>query len=314
MELQKCFDVLYKNMKKIIITGANGFVGSCLAKNFVESGFEVTAIVRNEKSDISSISKINGLKIVYCNLEEINNLHKILTDKYDLFFHLAWDSSAGEKRSDVGIQLSNVEYTCNAVKEAKKLGCKRFIFANSIMSYEAREYISNDNSNPTLGYIYSTAKLTAGMMAKTIAVSEKIEYIDVIISNIYGVGEKSMRFLNSTVRKIISCESLKLTSCQQIYDFIYITDAAEAIKIASINGKNLNSYYIGNKTQRKLKDYVLDIKETLKSDVKIEFGAVPFNGAYFNYSDITDTNKIFKLGFKINVDFKTGIKMLADSI
>lgn len=301
-------------MKKVIITGANGFVGNYLTKTFAESGFEVTAVVRNEKSDVSFIKKINGVKIIYCSLEEISSLYDMTEHDYDLFLHFAWDSSAGDGRGNVKLQLSNVEYSCDAVKTAKKLGCRRFVFANSIMAYEAREYILSDNAHPAPGYIYSTAKLTAGMMAKTIAVSENIEYIDVIISNIYGAGEKSMRFLNSVVHKIISGESLKLTSCQQIYDFIYITDAAEAIKTASINGKNLTSYYIGNKNQRKLKDFILEIKEVLNFDVNIEFGAVPFNGTYFTYSELIDTHSIFKLGFDVNVDFKTGIKMLADSI
>lgn len=301
-------------MKKVIITGANGFIGSNLTKIFSEDGFEVTAVVRDKNSDVSSISSLQGIKIVYCSLDNIEDLSSILTEKYDLFLHFAWDSSAGIGRCDENLQLKNIEATCKAVKTAKKLGCKRFVFAGSIMAYEARESVLNNGFSPSSSYIYSISKLTASMMAKTVAVSENIEFVDVVISNIYGVGEKSMRFLNSTVHKIISGEHLKLTSCQQTYDFIYVTDAAEAIKTVALKGKNLTSYYIGNREQRKLKEFVLDIKQALESDVDIEFGAIPFNGVYFDYKDIIDTEGIYKLGFNTKVDFKFGVKKLAESI
>lgn len=303
-----------KDMKKVIITGANGFVGSYLTKSFANYGFEVTAIVRNENSDISSIKEIDRVNIVFCDLDNIATLPKLLSEKYDLFLHFAWDSSAGIGRCDVNLQLNNVYTTCAAVKIAKKLGCKRFVFAGSIMEYEAKEYVLETSDEPNPAYIYSIAKLTASMMAKTVAASENIEYIDTVISNIYGVGEKSMRFLNSTVKKILSGEKLRLTSCQQMYDFIYITDAVEAIKIAALKGRSMTSYYIGNKNQRILKDFVLDINDALKSDTIIEFGAIPFNGTYFNYSDVIDTHAVYRLGFNADINFKTGVKMLADSI
>lgn len=301
-------------MKKVIITGANGFVGSYLTRCFAECGFEVTAIVRNETSDISSIRDIERVKIVYCDLDNIEMLPSILSGKYELFMHFAWNSSAGSGRSDVNIQLNNVHATCMAVKIAKMLGCRRFVFAGSIMEYEAKEYVLETSGAPNSAYIYSIAKLTASMMAKTLSASQNIEYIDTVISNIYGVGEKSMRFLNSTVKKILSSEKVRLTSCQQMYDFIYITDAVEAIKIAALKGESMTSYYIGNKNQRILKDFVLDIKDVLKSDTIIEFGVIPFNGTYFNYNDVIDTHAVHRLGFNADINFKTGVKILADSM
>ncbi len=302
--------------KKLILTGANGFVGSYIARSFSDSGYEITAVVRNKNSDISLLKGINNIQIVFCDLDSIEDLPQILSHKnYDLFLHFAWEASAGADRSNTAIQLKNVEATCKAVKTAKELHCNRFVFAGSIMTYEAKEYVLNNNSTPSPTYIYSTAKLTASMMAKITAVEQNIEYINVVISNIYGIGERSMRFLNSTIHKIISgTTELNLTSCEQIYDFIYASDAAQAIKTASLYGENLSSFYIGNREQYPLKKFILDIKDALNSTVTINFGAVEFNGAYFDYHDIIDTNKLSELGFKPRISFKEGIKMLAENI
>ena len=302
-------------MKKVIITGASGFVGSYLVNEFLSNGYEVTAVVRNEKSDVSAFQKKENINIVYCELKDIQTLKEKLSGQYDYFLHFAWESSAGQGRGNYELQLKNVEYSCNCVKVAKLLGCKRFVFAGSIMAYETKEFVLKNGAEPTSAYIYSIAKLTASMMAKTVAVQNNIEFIDVVISNIYGVGEESERFLNATVKKIVSgTESIDLTTCEQIYDFIYVTDAVRQIRFASEKGMNLNSYYIGNKEQFKLRQFVEKIKIALNSDVKLNFGAVKFSGAYFDYKSVIDTDSIFSLGFMSEIDFETGVKLLKDSI
>lgn len=302
-------------MKKVIITGASGFVGSYLVNEFLSNGYEVTAVVRNEKSDVSAFQKKENINIVYCELKDIQTLKEKLSGQYDYFLHFAWESSAGQGRGNYELQLKNVEYSCNCVKVAKLLGCKRFVFAGSIMAYEAKEFVLKNGAEPTSAYIYSIAKLTASMMAKTVAVQNNIEFIDVVISNIYGVGEKSERFLNATVKKIVSgTESIDLTTCEQLYDFIYVTDAVRQIRFALEKGEGLNSYYIGNKEQFKLRQFVEKIKIALNSDVKLNFGAVEFSGAYFEYKNVIDTDLVFNLGFVTEIDFETGVKLLKDSI
>ena len=302
-------------MKKVIITGASGFVGSYLVNEFLSNGYEVTAVVRNENSDVSAFCKNENVNIIYCELKDILSLKDKLFGQYDCFLHFAWDSSAGQGRSNYELQLKNVEYSCECVKLAKELGCKRFVFAGSIMAYEAKEFVLNKGAEPTPAYIYSISKLTAAMMTKTISVQYGIEYIDVVISNIFGVGEKSERFLNATVKRILSgVQSLDLTTCEQIYDFIYVTDAVRQIRIASEKGESLRSYYIGNKEQFELRKFVEAIKDVLSSEVQLNFGAIEFSGTYFDYKSVIDTDSVFNLGFVPEIDFETGVKLLKNSI
>lgn len=295
-------------MTKTIITGASGFVGKSLVKELSAKGYEVLAIIRN-KNKVSEFDDLSNVSVVVCDLRDISNLKNFLpkTD-YSYFFHLAWEGTSGPDREDYHKQLQNVVYTCEAVKTAKELGCKRFIYAGSLMEYESIKYIPINGSIPVKNYIYRTAKLTAHYMAKSLAVDLGIDFVTGTISNAYGEGEISPRLINSTIRILLKNEKTSFTSGEQLYDFIYITDVAKAFIAIAEKGRAYGNYYIGNRTQRKLKDYLIDIKNCIDKNIELGFGEIPFYGASLDYTEF-DTNALYEdTDFKCEVDFMEGIK------
>jgi UDP-glucose 4-epimerase len=83
------------------------------------------------------------------------------------------------------------------------------------------------------------------------------------ITNTYGVGESSPRFLNSTIRKIIHGEPLEFTSGIQNYDFIYVTDVAKAFRLLGEKGKANKGYIIGSGAAKPLRQFVEEILSNL---------------------------------------------------
>lgn len=298
---------------RAIVTGATGFVGQWLVKKLCQNGVYVTVITHTLNRVPENWKKT--LEIIECTIEQYKNLQKkdFQHDNYDFFFHLAWAGTSGPERADYTLQLKNVYAACEAVKLAKRLSCQRFINAGSIMEYEATAYIPQDGAEPSIGYVYSISKLATDFMAKSVSVQENIEYINIIISNIYGIGEKSERFLNQLLRKMISNQKIPLTSGEQLYDFIYVTDAVNGIIYAAQNGKNCSAYYIGNREPQPLKNYILQVKDILGSNAELAFGEVPFKGAKLTYKEF-DTNKLYDLGYDIEVPFREGILMTAEWI
>ena len=296
---------------RAIVTGATGFLGRQLVEELIAQNNEVTIIVR----DINKIPEKwkRSVHVVEVSLEELaeTDISKFHNSVSDMFFHMAWSGTAGNSRTDISLQLDNVKYTCDAVKLAKKMNCNKFINAGSIMEYETMKFIPQDDSRPGLGNIYSIAKLTADCMAKTLATQEGVSYINVIISNIYGIGEKSPRFLNSTLRKMLKNERIPLTQGTQLYDFIYITDAAKAIILAAQKGKTNHSYYIGNECQQPLKEFVIEMKAILNSKSELIFGEIPYQGAMLTYEEF-ETKKLSDLGFKPEISFDKGIQITRD--
>lgn len=291
-------------MKKAIVTGANGFVGLAVTKELVAQGYFVYAIVRSNNYDKFLYNK--SVKVLLYNMSEYDNIIDVINGEVDFFFHFAWDGTSGELRANEKVQIKNIEYSCNAIRVAKKIGCKRFIMPSSIMEYEV-EQLTYQTVNVSKNHIYSSAKRAANMMCRLIANNVGIDYIVGLISNIYGVGEKSLRLINYSIRKFLNHELVKFSPGNQKYDFIYITDAAKIFVLIAEKGKNNNTYYIGNAEIKTLKDYLIELGKTINATNFIEIGGLPSIGNGIDYS-LIDTYKVKKeLGYENKVKFSQGI-------
>ena len=302
-------------MKKAVVTGANGFVGSNLIKELLNHGYMVYAVVRSRDSNMDRIPQSRKIQAIFCDLKDMGSLPELLHgEKAGLFFHFGWEGTAGDARGDYKLQLHNAKYACDAVSAAAKLGCKRFVFAGSIMEYEAKAYLSQRNIKAGRGYFYSAAKLAAGYMVKVQAFEEGIEYIHCVISNIYGIGEMSGRFIDKTIRKMLNKEKLLFTPGEQYYDFIYISDAVKAICIASEKGMPGSEYYIGCGKPRKLKEYIEAMRDIVEPAAEMHFGALDYNGPFLDYREIETDRLVKEFGFQPEVSFELGIQMTKEWI
>ena len=301
-------------MKKIV-TGANGFVGSYLCKKLAEEGVEFYAVVKDEQENIDSIKDLQGMTIVYCDLKKIEKLEeKIPAKDADVFYHFAWVGSAGPSRMDENIQLQNALWTAQALRTAHKIGCKKFVNAGSIMEKETYSAVYTQESKPGMPYIYGAGKLVARAICKPIANALGIDLCWAVITNAYGAGEFSPRFVNSTIRKIIAKEPLQFTAATQNYDFIYVTDVANSFYLIGEKGVANKEYTIGSGTARPLKEFILEMQQALAPDAEPIFGDVPFTGVNMPLEafDISDLKK--DCGFEPTVSFAEGTRLTMDWI
>lgn len=301
-------------MKKAIVTGANGFVGSNVCKELCKQGVQVYAVVKDTDENIDNIENLE-LKIVYCDLDNIEKLFDLISDRdVDVFYHFAWVGSAGPLRCDENVQLQNALWTARALRTADKMGCKKFVNAGSIAEKEVYSAVYTQESTPSLPYIYGAGKLIAHTICKPIANSLNIDLCWAVITNTYGVGELSPRLVNSSIRKIIAGEPLQFTSGTQNYDFIYIDDAAKAFVAIGEYGKANKEYTIGSGNARPLKEFLLEMHQAIAPQSEIIFGDVPFTGVNMPL-DAFDTSDIEEdCGFKPQISFAEGTKLTMDWI
>ena len=264
-------------MQKVIISGADGFVGSYTTNYFLNQGVEVLALGR--KKQPCRLQKRDGLQYVSCDVFNPQELEKCLpSGEYDAFLHFAWVGSAGEERMNYQLQMRNVIGTVECMKIAHSKGCKRFVGAGSIMEYEAEAAVHKQESRPGMAYIYGMAKQTAHSICKSVANQIGIEFVWPMITNAYGVGEMSPRFINTTLRKMIHNEPLEFTAATQNYDFVYITDVAKAFYLVTLQGIPFCEYMIGSGHAKQLREFILQIQQALAPHNQPLFGNVPFTG------------------------------------
>ncbi|MCM1288689.1 MAG: NAD(P)-dependent oxidoreductase [Clostridium sp.] len=298
-------------MKRAIVTGANGFVGAAVCRRLVKNGISVTAVVRSKDSALGRLNGIEGLDIVYCAMESIKELVSLVSDSHDTFYHFAWEGTSGALRGDEAVQLANVRHTCEAVKTAKLLGCEKFIFASSIMEYEI-EKLFNSGKAPSISTVYCTAKKTANYMAHAIAASLDLTYLSAVISNIYGEGESSPRLINSSIRKLLNKEETSFSTGEQMYDFVYIEDAARMFAGLGEDGRNHRVYYIGSGNPQPLRFFLQEMGNQLAPGRDIGIGKMPFDGVSLTYKEFDIQAVLKDTGIKAEVSFDEGIRKTAN--
>ena len=296
-------------MKRAVITGANGFIGSALARELTRHGTEVIAL---DREGCSSAVPQEAVFVPF-DLADISDVTALLADmKPDVYFHLAWYGMNGATRGDPAVQLKNVEWTLAALAQAKEIGCSRFIGAGSIMEYETYSAVMRQGSRPGAGYVYGAAKLAARSMCMVQAARLGIDIVWAEITNAYGAGENSPRLINSTLRKIIENKPLEFTAATQNYDFVYIDDVARAFRLIAENGAPFSHYLIGSSAAKPLREFLLEIKEAAAPDREFIFGAVPFTGVSLSPEELDCSLTERDTGFRAQVPFKTGILRTMD--
>lgn len=134
-----------------------------------------------------------------------------------------------------------------------------------------------------------------------------IELVWPLITNAYGVGEVSPRFINTTIRKIINKEPLEFTSAVQNYDFVYIDDVVRALYLICEKGKPFCEYVIGSSKAKPLKEFIKEMIENLDPSLKPIFGNVEFTGTNMPIETFNIKNLNDDTGFMPQVSFCEGI-------
>lgn len=296
-------------MKSVIVTGANGFVGSEIVCNLVMNGYKVFALYNRSKSRLDSMPDCVP---VHCPMDKFEKLPELIKEKPEYIFHCAWTGSAGQDRCNVQLQLTNVVSTCSLVSVAKELGAKRLIVTGSIMEDEVKAVTDTNGSLPSKAYIYGAAKYSAHMMAKPLAVASGIDLVWGKITNAYGVGELSPRMLNTTIRKCINLEAPTFTAATQNYDFIYISDVAEAFRLLAEKGVPNSEYIVGSGGAKPLRSFLEELRMAVGNGLPFLYGDIPFTGVNLPLESFS-TEKLNKdTGFKPKFDFIQGVNLTRD--
>ena len=299
-------------MKKAIIYGGAGFIGSALVKQLAQKGTDVIVI---EKPGIQKQKRYERIcniphQLVECDLLEKQARQELLQyptlDGADVFYQFAWDGLGRDSLSDYQKQMQNVMAVLDTVEIAGRLHCKRFVGAGSFtereLCTETGRAFQRDRHK-----FYRAAQFTCETMGKSIAEEAKIDFFWPQIINIYGPGEESERLIHTLLKSFYRCEPIPLSAGEQFYDFLYLTDAARAFELIGERGDAQREYRIGSGSPQPLKLYFEQMQRELAPKLPLRLGEIPYSGLMYKYEDLADT-RLAELGFVPEVGFLDGVK------
>ena len=264
-------------MKKAIITGATGAVGIALIKELISHDVEVLVFCRNGSKRNAQIPEHKLVTKKYCSLSDLETVQNDTGKNYDCFYHFAWEGTIGTARNDMYLQNQNVKYALDAVAAAKRFGCHTFIGAGSQAEYGRVEGILKPDTPtfPEMGY--GIGKLCAGQMTREYAHRLGMKHIWTRILSVYGPNDGAQSMVMSTINKLKNGEVPQFTKGEQMWDYLYSGDAAEAFRLlgeCSVDGK---IYVLGSGTARPLAEYIKDIRNVVNPNAEIDLGAIPYS-------------------------------------
>lgn len=295
-------------MKKAVITGGTGMIGLALTKILTEKGISVLLIINPDSKRKNHLPPANDLlKIVECDLSSLAALSD-WNESYDAFFHLAWIGTYGEARNNMRLQSENLNYTLDAVELAKRLGCEVFIGVGSQAEYGRSNLPQIAPSTPTFPESgYGIAKLCAGQMSRIVCKNYNIRHVWGRIFSAYGPYDGFHTMVVSGICQMLRGEIPKYTKGEQLWDYIYCDDAANALYLMAEKGKDGSVYCIGSGKAFPMKNYFFMIRDAVNPSAKIGIGEIPYyeNQVMYLCADISSLTS--DTGFLPETDFKIGV-------
>lgn len=301
-------------IKRAIVTGGTGVLGNALINELVSRNIEVLVLVR-KNGRIQNIPSHPLVKTEICALEDIGKF-TVPKEKYDVFFHLAWNGTYGESRNDSSIQEKNVEYTLDAVRFAYKCGCKKFVGVGSQAEngvLKNGEKISPESpENPVSAY--GKAKLRAGKESRKLCEELGLLHNWCRVISVYGPCDAPYTMVMSTLIKMLQNKDCDFTPAEQQWDYIYSGDAAKAFFSVAEKGKNNGIYVIGSGKSDSLKNYILKMAKATGTTAKCNFGALEYYPHQPMYLCADIKNLTDDTGFIPETEFENGIEKTVDYI
>lgn len=300
--------------KTVVISGADGFIGSHLSKHLVKCGYEVYALSLSDSPTIGRIKDCTGINIVECDSDNYKNAARALPYKPRAFFHLAWIGVSPENRKSAQLQKANLDLVINAVNLAHEIDAQMFIFPGSTMEYSYSNHIINADAPPSPQNAYGAAKIAAKYFCEVMCKQYEIPFIYTVISGIYAADRIDNNVIYYTISSLLKGEKPKLTRLEQLWDYVHIDDVVKAFSLILEKGRGGSFYSIGHGDNQPLYKYIFKIRDIINPELPLGVGEVPYESNRLPMSVVDLTALQEDTGFIPHVDFETGIKEVIEEI
>ena len=221
-------------MAKILVTGAEGFIGSHLTELLVNEGYDVRAMVQynsfNNWGWIDTFDeKIkNKLDIFLGDVRDPNGVRTAMED-VDAVFHLAALIAIPYSYHSPDMYVdTNIKGTLNILQAGRELGTKRILVTSTSEVYGTAQYVPIDEKHPYQGQSpYSATKIGADRLTESFYRSFNLPVTIVRPFNTYGPRQSARAVIPTIITQLLAGkEKIKLGSLTPTRDFNYVKDTA----------------------------------------------------------------------------------------
>ncbi len=264
------------NGRRVLVTGAGGFIGSHLAERLVELGASVRAFTHYnalgtwgwlDQSELAS-----EMEVVAGDICDRDCVHEAMRG-VDIVFHLAaLIAIPYSYRAPESYVRTNVIGTLNVAQAARELGTSRMVHTSTSETYGTARYVPIDEKHPLQGQSpYSASKLSADKMAESFHLSFDVQLVTVRPFNTFGPRQSARAVIPTIITQCLVGETVRLGSLTPTRDLNYVGNTVDGFLKAATSPKAVGrTINLGSGREISVGDLAKLIGEIMGQQVRIE--------------------------------------------
>ena len=302
--------------KKIIITGATGFIGSHLTEMMVEQGYNVIAFDRYNSNNnwgwLENSKYKSDIQVMLGDIRDYDSVSKAMQDCHAVFHLAALIGIPYSYISPLAYIRTNIEGTYNVLEAAKNLNIEQVLITSTSETYGTAQYVPIDEKHSLVGQSpYSASKIAADQLAISYYKSFELPVKIVRPFNTYGPRQSARAIIPTIISQILNGKTeINLGSLSPTRDLTFVKDTCsgfeEIYKSETLFGEVTN---IGVKTEISIGELAKLIANTMNIEVTIKSSAERIRPENSEVERLfCDNTKLLKhTSWKPNYTFKQGI-------
>lgn len=257
-------------MKKVLITGATGFIGRHCLPSLLEAGYEVHAV--SSKISASKLPNVCWHQADLLDREQVSRL--IAEVRPTQLLHFAWFTAPGEYWNSLE-SLRWVRASLDLLQAFASYGGRRVVMAGTCAEYDWQYGYCSEQVTPLApATLYGTCKHSLQIMLEASARQTGLSAAWARIFFLYGPYEHSDRFVPSVVCALLRGEPARCSHGNQIRDFLHVQDVADAF-VALLDSNVLGAVNVASGCPIALRDIIYKIAEKIDRKDLIQLGVLP---------------------------------------
>ncbi len=268
----------YWQNKKVLVTGAGGFIGSQLVEKLVENGAEVRAFVRyNSRADagllkLAAPEILSQIEIVGGDLRDDDAVKQAVKGR-QIVLHLgALISIPYSYHHPVEVVQTNVVGTMNVLMACREYGVERLVHTSTSEVYGTARQTPISESHPLQGQSpYSASKIGADKLAESFYCAFGVPVVTIRPFNTYGPRQSARAVIPTIITQALTKPVIKLGNVNTTRDFTYVEDTVNGFLLAAraegVEGKTIN---LGTGYEIRIGDLVEKIVGIVNRPVEIQ--------------------------------------------
>lgn len=258
-------------MRRLLLTGATGFIGRHALPPLLERGFDVHALSRGNPPSDGLAMSMSWHQVDLLDAEATNAIVRDL--KASHLLHFAWYAEHG-KFWDAHENLDWVAASLQLLRSFRAAGGRRAVIAGTCAEYDWTVDCCDEQTALQPSTLYGISKNALRQLFGAYARSCGLSAAWGRIFFTYGPGEQATRVVASVARALVSGESVPCSAGLHVRDFLYVEDVAAAFA-ALVDSTATGTFDIGSGHAITLRDVLVRLEQLAGRQSLVQFGRVP---------------------------------------